>query len=141
MKRASTGNEAKRPSSANSGRASSVNFSTSQRLAAAGSEAIEAHARVRWLADRLGEELDGAPHDVPEDIGPEESMAAAVEKAASTMKAVTASMAAVSTATTGATALGGSTKLGVGAPGPSNKPVVKTKLGVGTGSRNKPGDK
>jgi hypothetical protein len=139
MKRASTGNEAKRSSSANSGRASSANLSTSQRMAAAGSEAIEAHARVRWLADRLGEELEGTPHDVPEDIGPEASMAAAVEKAASTMKAVTASMAAVSSSSTGPTGLGGSTKLGVGAP--SNKPVVKTKLGIGTGSRNKPGDK
>ena len=127
MKRPSTGNEAKH-SGANSG------LSSSQRLAAAGSQAIEAHTRVRWLADRLGEQLDAAlSADIPHDIDPEDSMVMAVEKAASTLKAVTVSMAAVASPMTSSTVV--STKPGI-AP-PIQKPSVKTKLGVGTGSRSK----
>lgn len=132
MKRASTGNEPKRPS-----RASGGELSSSQRLAAAGSQAIEAHTRVRWLADRLGEELDDAePQEEPsQDLDPADPVVAAVEKAATTMKSVTASMAAVSATSSPLP----STKIGVGAPS-GKPPVVKTKLGIGTGpGHKKPG--
>ncbi len=131
MKRAPTGNEPKRPSRA------SAELSSSPRLAAAGSQAIEAHARVRWLAERLGEELEDAPPDgaPPEDLDPSDSVVVAVEKATTTMKSVTASMAAVSGSSPSLSLP--STKLGIGAPA-GKPPIVKTKLGIGTGSRNNP---
>jgi len=135
MKR-SKGNEAKRNAPAEQG-----GLTSSQRLGAAGSRAIEAHVHVRWLAERLGEELASVspPHDpAPQDLDPEDPVVVAVEKATSTMKAVTASMAAVSSTT--APALASATKPGV-APGPDTLPALpaKTKLGVGTGTKRKKG--
>lgn len=129
MKRASTSSETKR-SGTNNG------LSASQRLAAAGSDAIEAHARVRWLADCLSEELETAETEsVPSAIDPEDSMVVAVEKAANTMAAVSASMAAVSTSPPPPPFMP-STNLGVGV-GPVPVRPARTKLGIGTGSRHK----
>jgi len=135
MKRASTSSETKRGSTSNG-------FSSSQRMAAAGSEAIEAHARVRWLADRLREEMDNAETKtagVPGKIDPEDSMVVAVEKAATTMKSVTTAMAAVTTPSTLPPPFAPSTNLGIGptAPGPMPVRPAKTKLGIGTGQRQK----
>lgn len=131
MKRASTSNETKRPSTNNA-------LTANQRLAAAGSDAIEAHARVRWLADCLSEELESAETEsVPRAIDPEDSMVVAVEKAANTMSAVSASMAAVSTSPPPPPFMP-STNLGIG---PVPVRPAKTKLGIGTGSRNKPENK
>lgn len=60
-----------------------------QRLAEAGRRALEAHARVRNVADRLGEELDEvtSPHGIPTmDLDPEDSMVIAVEKVIASAK-------------------------------------------------------
>lgn len=139
MKRASTGNDAKRS------RRGSGELSFGQRLTVAGAQAINAHARVRWLAKRLGEELENAAprEDSAQDLDPADPMVVAVANAATTMKSVTASMAAVS-APSPAPSLPStkpgigpplSTKPGVGAPPPSKPPVVKTRLGMGTGQK------
>lgn len=81
MKRASTGNEAK----FRTGNGAVSN----QRLVAAGTRALEAHARVRRIAERLDEELDHvtSPHGIPTaDLDPGDSVVIAVEKAITTAK-------------------------------------------------------
>jgi len=64
-------------------RQSNGSISSNQRLVAAGTRALDAHARVRRFAERLGEELDHvtSPHGIPTtDLDPEDSMVIAVEK-------------------------------------------------------------
>jgi hypothetical protein len=63
------------------------------RLAAAGTRALEAHARVRRSAEHLGEELDEALEHVTltngipmMELDPEDSMVIAVEKVITTAK-------------------------------------------------------
>jgi hypothetical protein len=88
MTRASTGSEAKRQLNG-SGTITSV---SNQRLVAASKRALEAHARVRRLAERLGEELEHitSPHGIPTmELDPEDSMVIAVEKVITTAKATT----------------------------------------------------
>lgn len=119
MKRAASSNEAQRGNGSGS--------SSSQRLAAAGLQAIEAHARVRRFAERLGEELeDTTPsHGVPTtDLDPEDSLVVSVGRAI----AVTTSVAVISEAATSSIApiserRPSLTKPGVGPP--PNKPLTR----------------
>jgi hypothetical protein len=74
-KRAPTGSEAK--------------LQSNQRLVAASARALEAHARVRRMADHLAEELEHvtSPHGIPTtELDPEDSMVVAVEKVIATAK-------------------------------------------------------
>ena len=83
MKRASTGSEAKRQSV-------TISATSNQRLAAAGTRALEAYAHVRRSAERLGEELENltSPSGIPTtDLDPEDSMVIAVEKVIATAPA------------------------------------------------------
>lgn len=121
MKRFGTGNETKRSSGAHG--MTSV-APSSQRLAAAGLQILEAHARVRRFAERLGKELEStiSPRIAPTTgLDPKDPMVIAVEK----VIAVTSSMAAVSE--------GSSTKLGGVQPS-----KIRTKLGIGPPSKPPP---
>lgn len=117
----------KRAPSSNDARRSQVGHSFSQRLATASSQALEAHARVRRFAERLGEELeDSAPSlGIPTtELDPEDSMVVSVGRAI----AVTSSMAAISeemTATITASVperRPSSTKPGMGLPSSKTPP-------------------
>ena len=110
MTRASTGSEAKLKRFANG-------TPSHQRLAAAGTRAFEAHARVRRFAERLCDELDQvtSPHGVPvTDLDPEDSMVIAVEKVIATSTEVVAEVARPRVAT----------RLGVS---PIPKPTAKSR--------------
>ena len=111
MARAPTGSEAKRQRQ--SGTASAIS-SSNPRLGAAGTRAVEAHARVRRSADRLREELENltAPNGVPMELDPEDSMAVAVERVITTAKSTV------------------SPPLGEGAMETVTAPQTPTKLGV-----------
>lgn len=83
MKRAPTGSQAKLQTNGTGGSASS------QRLIAAGKRTLEAHARVRRMAEHLSEELDNVTtsHGIPStELDPEDSMVIAVEKVITTAK-------------------------------------------------------
>ena len=86
MKRAHTGSEAKLQTNGINGTGGSV---SNQRLIAAGKRTLEAHARVRRMAEHLGEELESvtSPHGIPStELDPEDSMVIAVENAITTAK-------------------------------------------------------
>jgi hypothetical protein len=119
MKRAASSNEAKRGGAV-----------SSQRLAAAGSQALEAHARVRRFAEQLSEEMDETTPSLgipTTNLDPEDSMVVSVGRAI----AVTSSVATVSEAATASIASPErrptATKLGMGAP-PSKSPKADLSL-------------
>ncbi len=121
MKRASSANDTRKPQRAITG-----SF-YDQRLVAASSRALEAHARVRRIAARLSDELDNitSPQGIPvTDLDPGDSMVMAVEKVITTAKPTLTDM----TAPTRAQALAETaaprtpTRLGVA---PIAKPSIK----------------
>jgi len=60
-----------------------------QRLQAAGTRALEAHARLRRVAERLGEELEEttSPHGIPTtDLSEEDSMVIAIDRVMASAK-------------------------------------------------------
>jgi hypothetical protein len=87
MKKASTGSQARIEETDGARRGTST-----QRVVAAGARALEAHARVQRLAERLAEEIDNvtSPHGIPTTaLDQEDSMVIAVEKAIVTTRATT----------------------------------------------------